>query len=238
MAKGSHMKFIRISTVLFAACLFLSGYAVHADIVIDNFNEGAASIVVNDSSTQATDTDSGLSTTNTVGGERHSVLNWQAGTSDTTLNINQSGELIEKCGFGSQPANDGWFELIYGNSSDLNVDLTQGGTNNTFGILFLFSDIAGTTTVSVTTTGLGTSTLSKSNPMGGEMSTWVWFDYSAFSAGADFANVDKISVRSDGVAGADTIFDMFETSVVPEPASFALFGLSGLVVWRLRRKKS
>lgn len=225
-------------TVLFVACLLVCGCAAaRADIVIDNFNQGGASIVVNNSSTQATDTDTGLATTNTIGGERYAVLNWQAGTSDTTLNINQSGELIEKCGFGSQPANDGWFEVIYGNSSDLNADLTQGGTNNTFGILFLFSDIAGTTTVSVTTSGLGTSTLSRSNPMGGDMSTWVWFDYAAFSAGADFANVDKISVRSDGVAGADTIFDMFGTSVVPEPASFALFGMAGLVILRMRRNK-
>ena len=229
------MKFFRLAALL-AVCLALP---VSADITIDNFNQGGVDIFVDNNTTTATDTDTGLATTNTVGGERYAVLHWQAGSDSTTLQINQAGENFGKCGFGSQPANDGWFELIYGNSTDLNADLTQNGTNDSIGIRFLFSDIAGTTTVTVVTTGVGSSTLSKNNPMGGEMDTWLWFNYSAFSGSADFSNIDKITVSSDGVAGADTIFDMVGTSQqIPEPSSFALIGLAGVAVWRLRRKKA
>lgn len=232
------MKIFRLFGSLLVLSLISCGTLVRADIVIDNFNEGGVSLFVNNSSIQASDTDTGLSTTNTVGGERYAVLNWRAGTDNTTLQINQPGDNLQKCGFGSQPANAGWFDLIYGNSTDLNLDLTQNGTNDSIGILFLFSDIAGTTTVSVTTTGLGTSTLSKSNPMGGDMSTWVWFSYSDFSAGADFSNIDKITIQSDGVAGRDTIFDMVGTSQqIPEPSSFALIGLAGVAILRWRRNK-
>jgi len=70
------------------------------------------------------------------------------------------------------------------------------------------------------------------------MDTWLWFNYSAFSGSADFSNIDKITVSSDGVAGADTIFDVVGTSQkIPEPSSFALIGLAGVAVWRWRRKK-
>lgn len=226
---------------LLVACAItaLCGWALQsmADIVIDNFNQGSVDILVNNGSQTASDTDGGLSTTNVIGGERYSFLQWQTGTDNTTLKINTSGDDLEKASYGSQPGNDGYYYLIYGNGSALNADLTQGGTNNRFGLRFLFSDVVGTTTVSIVTDGVGTSTLSHANPLGGTMDEWVYFDYSDFSGSADFDDVDKITLTINGTTGADITLDHFSTTFIPEPTTLALMGMVGTVIVLLRRNR-
>lgn len=210
-----------------------------AEILVDNFNEGTISNYVNATTPFAAGTNTSLNTTNTIGGVRYAALTWQDGTEQTTLQINPLGDNSEKSSFGSQPGNDGYFELVYGYTGDLNADMTDGGTQGKLGLFFLFSDVFGTSTVTFTTTGLGSSTLSMNNPIGGPVNQWVYFDYSAFTGSADFEDVDQITIKVDGIAGSDITLDMVETGLIPEPATAALLGLFGAVIlWRRWTRKS
>ncbi|MBN1270623.1 MAG: PEP-CTERM sorting domain-containing protein [Kiritimatiellae bacterium] len=219
--------------VIALAVLFVGVVSTSANIIVDNFDEGGVSVFVNNSSTTATDRDTGLSSANTIGGERYSVLLWQAGTDNTTLQVNQGGDNTGVCSFGSQPSNDGFFQLFYGDASDLNADLFDV-ENNRIGIHFGFSDVYGTTTVTVATSGGGASTLAVPNPTGGPMDTWMYFDYSAFSGTADFNDIDSITVTVDGIAGADITIDEISTSYIPEPTTAALLGLCGIAFFSRR----
>ncbi len=206
-----------------------------ATIMVDNFNQGTISNYVNQGTQFASGSNSGLNTTNTVGGARYAAITWQDGTENTTLQINPQGDNAQKCSFGSNPGNDGYFELLYGSTGDLNADMTDGGTQGKLALFFIFSDVRGTSTVTFTTTGLGSSTLSMENPIGGTMSEWLYFEYPSFSGSADFEDVDQITIRLDSTAGADITLDMVETGLIPEPATAALMGLFGVaILWRRR----
>ena len=222
------------------AVLCVLAMSARASVLIDNFNEGRGSNFVNSSQTSIAMDMSSLQTTNTIGGARHATLNWQIGTENTTLQVNPLGDNAGTCTYSSSPGNDGYFALVYGNSADLNADLTQNGTNNRVDLHFSFFDVRGTATVTFVTTGGGSSTLSQATPFGGAMDTWMHFNYADFSGSADFANVDKITIQVDGAEGADITLDQnISTSYIPEPATAALFGIAGAaLIWKraMRRR--
>jgi hypothetical protein len=208
--------------------------------MVDNFNEGGVDMVVNNTYTSTNRTETGLNTTNTIGGERYSSLVWEEGSEDTTLKINQSGDSSEICTYSSQPSNNGYFELIYGQSTDLNTDFTDSGSNNRFGFYFSFSDVVGTMYLTVEDGDNDFSTVSKALPVGGVQNDWVYMPFNSFTNNINFQDIDQVRLRVDGSAGSDIEIDVFQADVIPEPATMASFllGIVGACYLRRIKRKS
>jgi len=168
------------------------GYA--ADITIDNFEEGAADMTVNSSTPTANDLDTGLATTNVIGGERRSSVTWESGSGDVVLWINYSGSGLAQYSSGSGV--DGWYGLQYGETDNfLNADLTDGGSNYCFGLLFDVADFEGDINFTVWTGETNSGTASAKTPSGlptEDPDEWVYINFSAFSGSLNFTDVEKI----------------------------------------------
>ena len=224
MKRGSLLGSFVIGVLL---CVWgLQGYA--ADITIDNFEEGAADMTVNTSTPTATDVDTGLATTNVIGGERRSSVTWESGLIEGDLRINYSGDGLARYSTGSGA--NGWYGLIYGSNSFLNADLTDGGSNNCFGVLFDVADFEGDILFTVWTGETNSGTASAKTPAGlptENPDEWVYINFSAFSGSLNFADVDKIEIKIDGPSESDyTVKEILST--VPEPSVLALLGFGGL----------
>jgi len=212
------------------------GYA--ADITIDNFEEGAADMTVNSSTPTANDLDTGLATTNVIGGERRSSVTWESGSGDVVLWINYSGSGLAQYSSGSGV--DGWYGLQYGETDNfLNADLTDGGSNYCFGLLFDVADFEGDINFTVWTGETNSGTASAKTPSGlptEDPDEWVYINFSAFSGSLNFTDVEKIEIKIDGPSEADyTVKEILST--VPEPSVLALLGFGGLAFLVSARKR-
>ncbi len=235
MSKGRLLGSVVIGALL---CVWSAqGYA--ADITIDNFEEGAADMTVNVSTPTAADVDEGLSTTNVIGGQRDSSVTWESGASGNVgFQINAASSGLAQYSSGS--GMDGWFGLIYGSSNFLSADLTDGGSNNCFGLLFDVADFEGDINFTVWTGETNSGTASAKTPSGlpsEDPDEWVYINFSAFSGSLNFTDVDKIEIKIDGPSESDyTVKEILST--VPEPSVLALLGFGGLAFLISARRRS
>ncbi len=122
------------------------------------------------------------------------------------------------------------------------VDLTDGGTNNAFGLDIILIDQPGLEIMFTVWSTSGVSTFTQiSGPAG---PSTLHFDFSAFTGTADFTDVGAIqlmltSSQNDGIDAEIDLLEATNTSPVPVPAALPLMagaigGLFGLN--RLRRR--
>jgi len=208
------------------------GLSASAEMVIDNFEEGLAVMSVNDSQTNTTVNSTGLSTANTIGGERYADLFWESGSGSILLDINKTNS--GKCVYSSPSEVRGYYDLTYGRSTALNADLTESGANGAFKLIWSMSDMASPVTITVTNTG-GLSSFTFDSPDGGFTLNPLQTQFVNFASftGFDFSDVDRIDVRVHGVVSFDGTLDAIIVGV-PEPATAGIVALVtlGLFGWR------
>ncbi len=227
---------VKCLSVLVVGFFVMAVGTTYADIMIDNFQEGYVDLTANTNNQIVTDTDTGLATTNTIGGRRDSQLTWTSGAGDVTLGVNKNSD--GKCSYSSPAGVDGLFQLDYGQGGDLNADLSA---ETQFALLFDVADYSGPINITVTTTGSGASTGMGYTPSGLQSSDpdqWVYIPFSTFTGTASFADVDQISISIDGPSEADYTLKEISTSTIPEPGTVAMFSLIGAVLWRFRRRRA
>jgi hypothetical protein len=116
------------------------------------------------------------------------------------------------------------------NGAGLDTDLTAEPILRLVGVE---NDLATTYTITLTTNGGGTSTLSIAQAAG--FTGDIDFDLASFTGTADFADIDSIALEVDGVRAADVIIDQLVTIPEPGTAATLFLGLSGLA-WLGRRR--
>lgn len=125
--------------------------------------------------------------------------------------------------------------LVWGESGDMNLDLTTFG--NAFQFSMLWNDSGSSLSMSVwngtTEYSTGFISLSPSYDMDSPIDFPVTFD--SFG-GADFTNIDRISFTVNTTVAADVVFSDMQVVPVPEPSSAMLVGLVGLLSLTRRRR--
>jgi len=131
----------------------------------------------------------------------------------------------------------------YGTTSDLNVDLTNGGLSNAFIIRLLLTDLpslANANSITVSTTGGGSSTATFTIPglvgNGNPSPFDVVVPYASFTGTANFTDLDTIGLAINGPRSSDYTFDFISTNSVPEPASLSLFAVGAMGVLSRRKR--
>lgn len=215
-----------------------------AAITIDNFSDvagGGSSLIVNVESlpapttTSITVVQSGL--TGVIGGSRSLTIERTATTGTGVRRV--TGEISDLApaffSYTSSTGANGFANLIYGASTDLNLNLL---TETAFIIDFDGYDapngnplVVQIDLVSSAGSGSATANLTTNGGL-------VQIDFNAAGyAAVDFSDIDRISVKLDPNRGGDFDVNQITTvTAVPEPSSTALLGLGGLALL-LRRKK-
>lgn len=186
--------------------------------------------------------DSGL--TGVIGGRRMGILAYFSGPDFVTLRIDyvDTGVL----GFSEGYDTEGRAGLVYGrmfqSEIDLNVDLTDGGTNGVLVITFLTADLAGTVKVDLETYGASAKSTWIGPTPSGVFNTPTDMIIPLFGPGwtddtlpADRTNIDTITILLDGAPNGDYAIDEIYVDV-PEPASLALLSIGALAMLKRRRK--
>ena len=152
----------------------------------------------------------------------------QTGTNSLSI-LGVGGVLAFDTGINAGPG-EATFDVLYDDFID--VDVTDGGSNDAFAIGILAID--GSVDFSVTLNdGINSGTGSISTSSTGTV--LIDLNDAAF-AGVDLTSIDSITFSgSNGVGGTDVAIDNVGFTVIPEPTSLALLGLGGLLLVRRRR---
>ena len=231
----------RLSTVMAVAIVAAIGQTSSA-ATIDTFLEN---LTVNNVTpgTTATNTQPGLPTSAVIGGERHTVLSLSDNNfASMVLVIPANGGAT----FTHNNANEAAFAVVYGNTTPLNADLTDGGASNAFTVDVLQALPSGQVDqleISVTADGETASRTQNLSGSTGEIT--VPFSLFTGSGGQlDFTKVSRIDfiVKIGGpVNVASYTFGSFETGVdlsqvIPSPSA-ALGGFALLLGLAMRRRR-
>ncbi len=203
----SKMSFIKSQRLLVGALAFVlvAGMASSAfALVIDDFDEGdLLDITANSGNTPQTDTDTGLDTDKTIGGERTVTVNHVSGETSVMAQANPPSGKIN---FNSAAENSGIFELWYDGGSDLGgVDLTIGGSGTHIEILLSSADEMAEVTVILET---GSGTLTSDMKMTDDSSNQLLkFFFADMTGPGDETDVDSIHIEFEGQENGDYVID-------------------------------
>lgn len=239
-----------------------------ANILVDNFNTGTGGSTINltlSSTGSTSQFDSGLTTT--IGGQRIARLHHVNGTG--TINLNNTVNIdVLGMSLPSSGSIEAHFHLYYGYNSydasasspvavthsflDLNTNATTlGSPQFTFDLMRL--DVVPSTLFVTLVSARGTGSeafrrVSLTFNTSVLSSTTVNVTPAQFAAGTgsgtiNWADIDQIILETgDLVDSTDLRIDNLRFTAVPEPATFALLGLSGVAaagaVWYRRRKQA
>ena len=138
--------------------------------------------------------------------------------------------------------------LTYGAANPLGVDLTSGGSNNSFLLTFYSSDAQPTSGLDLAITvtsplgGSSTATAIIPNHVPNLPGTFdVLVPFSQLSGNAALGNISSVTFVFNGANHTPNIdFELHSLSVVPEPSSAVLIGFAaaawGCAAFRLRRR--
>lgn len=220
--------------MVFAIALMWAG-SVDA-LTIDNFEAVSHSATVTLPAT--TDTDTQNPVASALGGQRQLdviTASGDPGDSATLQVLSGSGILALANG----PTVNSTTSVTWDNFTD--VDLTDAGASDFFSLTVLSVDVSGIGLQVDITSDSGTSTYSDTIlPPAGIFQA----NFAAFSAGADFTEVDSIVLTLTTPADSvDATFDfIFTSGAIPEPSTVILFAVGGLgmlgYAWRRRKAAS
>jgi len=221
---------LAINTLSIHAILFsLMVIPCAADILIDDFNDGAALVQVGVGTSNFT-TFGGM-----LGGER-----------DESVTVTDQGgdEFLGALGF------SGFLQITQGADDEINggltydnfssFDLTDNGVLNSFELNFTGSDINSDLSgvISITAvSGANSSTQFITVPANSNLPQPGFLIFSDF-AGVDFTQLDSISLNFDFAsnAGRDLKIGSFSAVFIPEPSSLVLIGICMIGCLNRRRR--
>ncbi len=224
----------RLACLVSFVALSLLLSAAAGGTTIDNFEQGSFSPLIDTSpGAGATgSTQSGLSTSNTIGGERRSNVFLTSGTqasASLTLSGGDDGVL-----FDVNPSSTADVEFTYLLVS-VPVDITTGGQTG-FEVTLASAPTTGTIFIEATDSSSFIDTQSVSISGAGDYT----IAFNLFLDGAtpvDFANLETLRVGVEGTAGGSTLsYTISNVTTVPEPGTGLLLSL-GLAVLAVRRSR-
>jgi hypothetical protein len=215
-----------------AVILFCSIAPAQAAIVsIDDFASGVPL-----SSFGTTQADNDGFHSGVIGGYRDTAVTATGG-----LNIFYSPIIGGTVAFDSLAGGSGFYRALYdgpGLDGSLNLDLLGVASDGQFSLVVLDANGNGDAHVHVLdNSGHGLSVI---DPISNGFSGVLNFSYTDYLlAGVDLTDIKSISlvITSSGVADDFTFGAFTATNVVPEPASFSLLALGGLLVLRRRNRE-
>ncbi|MCE5278454.1 MAG: PEP-CTERM sorting domain-containing protein [Planctomycetaceae bacterium] len=217
---------MRAILALVCVSLGFSGAGFASVINIDTFNVGEQYVAGGSSNTV-----SGLSTSDVIGGERYFSVTGNARQVNGEINtVDYLGEGTYESG----PRYSGGFLLEYGRSTDLNVALAAGGA---FQLDFTYVDLG---------TGAGnnaiTITVAADSQTDSYLLNWpatpgqISIPASSFSVITAWNSVDRLTFEFSAKTAADVTLDNIAFTI-PEPATMSLLALGGLAALIRRKKK-
>jgi len=225
------MKLTTIFTTLIVA--FACSVQLQADITIDNYTAGSTLTQFGTGTTGNTTMSASI-----LGGQRAESI---------TVTAQGGNEFFGTLGFsGNMDVAQGSLDQIFGGvtySNFSNLDMTEGGLNDSFELGFLSSDFNGPIDGVVSLTvddGITSSTLFVTVPPSSSLPQNELVNFSSFG-GVDFSSVDSISLNFnfENHAGRDFELGLFSatTSSVPEPTTgMLLCGLGSMLLLRRQRR--
>lgn len=244
----------KLSTLLTTAVLAVGAASVaNGAVIIDQFN-GALNLNIpalgaNPSVVAGGNTPGA----GVVGGSRGAVLTRHVGNNAASLNIDLGGNSLLEMSSGPDDIASALLQYDGDtNPNSLNgtglgsVDLTEGGANGMFSVLYR-ADLAGAPVTVTVYTDAGNASRASFNTAatGFGANPFVSGDLlfanftTLLGAGANFANVGAIEIAinsATGVSGLDIQLDLADSRIVPEPAGLA--ALAGSLMLLARRRKA
>lgn len=220
---------------------------VSAAVIIDDFSAGAVTVTALDL-TGNTVTQTGLPTTSPIGGTRQIYVGALASSTGSPSEASGAVETIkQRFNFRAPDDRFGYFQLTYGSTAPLNMDLTANGGDRFVIDLLDVSDffVRGIYEINVVTEGL---------PGGLPRTDSVSFAQQLFalSGGPDsfgrivipfdqFMDIDFTRVREISIIGARVetggAISFDSISIIPEPASaLLLLSAAGLLAGKRNRR--
>jgi hypothetical protein len=220
---ANYKNFLAIASL----ALGTTALASASTVFIDTFNDTQGPITASGSS--------GVAAPGAIGGNRFASITKVSGPATDTLGINTPAPGV--LAFSIDAADVSNILVLYDGGTDatnsfgLNVDLTNGGTNNLVRIGHQ-SDLVATERITIYKDASNYSFRDFNTPAAGfgsfTVTDLLFNTFTAVGTGADFTAVKAVTYQVTGVGGLDLRVDFLGTDTVPEPASLMLLG-SGLL---------
>jgi hypothetical protein len=219
--------FVRILTL--ASFLLIPAGA--SALIIDSFDDAAATTANSGSSPDTTNTLAG----SFLGTDRDLTAVWASGPNDIDGEIDSGGS--SQLSFAAGPDTIGDIYIDWNNIGG--ADLAEGATKDGIALTIDFDDLPVDVSIMVEDGGGNMGTSGFTTPGGIFVPTSQGVTFNSFSGSVDFTDVENISLWIEGVfGGTDIQIDFIESTVVPEPSLLALFGIAGLAVAGRKRIRS
>lgn len=238
------MKFSRIGT-LGGAILALSFAQGASALTIDSFDDTQEASVDNAPGSPTT-----LATPGAFSDERTVSVARATGANDVAISINAGGGSTLAFSAGASSTGSALIEYTATGGGDIapGVDLTDGGSQDAFGIEIQSGDFSADLSLTVRDSNNVSHTATLATPLL-PLNVVFFFEFTAFTnAGVDLSDVEFLSLGIvAGSPNTDLVLDLFDTrqgpstpsgpNPVPVPGTVALLGL-GLLGFARSRKSA